>query len=186
MGRNNVSTSVLAALIAWAGIGSAAPPAATDAARHELGEPGFLVIVGAADTTDTFVWQDGPGADRRSLVWNEGVLTVPRGMDFETYGPHDLGVPCGAALAGNGRGGRLVFSEGTFPIDEPVRLTDGVLDFYAASGELEIRPGRVRYLRSASRQKDPRASFIMLAGLVLLTVILLRRARRGPAGDGRR
>lgn len=153
--------------------------------RHELGTAGFLVIADANDTTDVFVWQDGPGEGRRSLVWDEGVLTVPDDMVFESYGPYDLGVPCGANLTGHGKGGRLVFASGTYPIDEPVRLTDGVVDFYAAAGELEIRNGRVRYSRDEARQKDPRASFIMLAGLVLLTVILLRRARRGPSGDGR-
>jgi hypothetical protein len=155
------------------------------AERFTLGEPGFLVLAGAADTTGVYVWQDGPGAGRKSLVWDEGVLTVPAEMAWERYGPRDLGVPCTAALAGNGRGGRLVFAPGTFPIDEPLRLNDGVIDFYAAAGELEIRAGRLRYSRSASRQKDPRASFIMLAGMVVLTVVLLRRARRVRGPDGR-
>ncbi|MCP4571972.1 MAG: hypothetical protein GY838_06420 [bacterium] len=154
--------------------------------RYTLGEPGYLVLAGAADSTDVYIWQDGPGEGRRSLVWDEGMLTVPADLVGETYGRHDLGFPCGATLAGNGRGGRLVFEPGTFPIDEPLRLGDGSLDFYAADGELEIRAGRIRYSRAASRQKDPRASFIMLAGMVVLTVVLLRRARRTrESGRGR-
>ncbi len=163
----------------------AAAAAAADSSRHVLGEAGFLVIVGAADSSDVYEWQDGPGEDQRSLVWDEGVLTVPVDLVCETNGPGDLSVPCRATLAGNGRGGRLVFAEGTFPVDEPLRLTDGVVDFYAANGELEIRAGRIRYRRAIPRQKDPRASFIMLAGMVLLTVVLLRRARRGRTPDGR-
>jgi len=163
----------------------AAAAAAADSSRHVLGEAGFLVIVGAADSSGVYEWQEGPGEDQRSLVWDVGVLTVPADMVHETYGPGDLGVPCRATLAGNGRGGRLVFAEGTFAVDEPLRLTDGVIDFYAADGELEIRAGRINYRRVSPRQKDPRASFIMLAGMVLLTVVLLRRARRRRKPDGR-
>lgn len=179
-----IRLALFAVLVLWTGV--AGNVVAADPDRHTLGEPGFLVLAGAADSTEAYAWQDGPGEGRRSLVWDEGVLSVPADMVFETYGPHDLGAPCGASLAGNGRGGRLVFEPGTFTIDEPIRLTDGVLDFYAAAGELEIREGRVRYVRTTTRQKDPRASFVMLAGMVLLTVVLLRRARRGRAPDGSR
>ncbi len=51
--------------------------AATDG-RPTLGHPGYLILAGAADSTAGYHWQAGPGPDQRSLVWPDGVLTVPR------------------------------------------------------------------------------------------------------------
>lgn len=155
--------------------------------RHALGHPGYIVMTGAAhDTTGTFFWQSGPGPDQRSLVWAQGVLTVPVGLVPETFGPADLAVACGADLAGGGHGGRLVFTGGRYRIKEPLLLTDGSVTLYATAGKLEILGERVRYTAPKASLKDSRASFLLLAGLVLLTLVLLRRARLGfRKGGGR-
>ena len=155
-----------------------------DEADLTLGHPGYLVITGAAtaDSASGFHWQSGPSLDQRSLVWDEGMLTVPDDLQPESFGPDDLAVPCGAGLTGSGNAGRLVFRPGLYPVTEPLILTDGVVTLYVAGGELEIVGQRVRYRASRVKMKDIRASYILLAGLVLLTVVLLRRARRGLSG----
>ena len=105
------------------------------------------------------------------------MLTVPSDLQPETFGPDDLAVPCGAGLTGTGNAGRLVFQPGRYPVTEPLLLTDGTVTLYVAGGELEIVGERVRYraTETADRErKDPRASFMLLAGLVLLTVVYVR------------
>jgi hypothetical protein len=172
---------LLAAVVcccAWPGVGRAA------ADPHHLGHPGYLVLVGAAmaDSTTEFLWQEGPGPDQRSLVWPAGALTVPVDLTAESFGPTDLAVPCGAQLAGASHGGRLVFEPGIYEVVSPLLLTDGTVTLYAAAGELEILGERILYRPPMKQGRDPRASFILLAGLVLLTLVLLRRARRGLGG----
>jgi len=153
--------------------------------RYSLGHPGYIIMTAAVgDTTGTFVWQAGPGPTQRSLVWAEGVLTVPVTLAPETFGPADLAVPCSAELAGGGHGGRLVFSGGKYRIDEPLLLTDGSVTLYATAGELEILGERVRYRAPRKAIKDTRSSYLLLAGLVLLTIVLLRRARLGLRKGG--
>jgi hypothetical protein len=166
---------------------AASAPAGGQEARHALGHPGYIVMAGAVeDTTGTFVWQSGPGATQRSLVWEDGVLTIPADLVPETFGPADLAIPCGPELAGGGHGGKLVFSGGNYRIHEPLLLTDGTVTLYATAGTLEILGERVRYVAPRRSLKDPRASYILLAGLVLLTLVLLRRARIGFREGGSR
>lgn len=176
-----------AALVLASALLLVALPGRGQDSRHALGHPGYIVMTGAAhDTTGTFFWQGGPGPDQRSLVWAQGVLTVPVELVPETFGPADLAVPCGAELAGGGHGGRLVFTGGTYRIDEPLLLTDGSVTLYATAGKLEILGERVRYSAPKVSVKNPLASYVLLAGLLLLTLVLLRRARLGfRKGDGR-
>jgi hypothetical protein len=154
---------------------------------HVLGRPGFLVISGAADTTGHYAWRSGPGPRERSLVWPDGVLTVPQDLPLESFGPHDLAVPTGSDLAGITDGGALVFGDGLYAISAPLLLSDGSISAYLAAGELEIVGERVRYLPPPPDQPaDSRAGFIMLAGVLLLVVVLLRLARRRSGRSGRK
>ena len=149
---------------------------ATDA--YELGYPGYLVITAARDTTLGFAWQSGPGPGQRSLVWSSGLLSLPDSTELEPFGEVDLAVSCTAQLAGGGGGGRLVFRDGDYQISEPVLLTDGIISFHASAGRLEIRGQRVRYRApEVPTAGDPRSGYLLLAGVVILIVVLMRRAR---------
>ena len=174
-----------AVLFLWILVAATAAGQTPEDSQHTLGHPGYLVISGAAtaDSASGFHWQTGPGPDELSLVWDEGMLTIPGDLQPESFGPDDLAVPCGPELAGAGNAGRLVFRPGRYPVTEPVLLTDGTVTLYVAGGELEIVGQRVRYRPTGKKMEDIRASYILLAGLVLLTVVLLRRARRGLSGE---
>lgn len=181
LSRRGVQVCLLLGLVVLAG------PGAGQENRHALGHPGFIVVKGAAgDTTGTFAWQTGPGAQQRSLVWEDGVLTIPVELVPETFGPDGLAVACGAELAGGGHGGRLVFDGGRYRVHEPLLLTDGTVTLYATAGELEILGERVTYRAPSRSVTDPRSSYLLLAGLVLLTLVLLRRARMGFRESGQR
>ncbi len=152
------------------------------AAGTVQGRPGLLVLAGAADSTAAYRWQVGPAAGQRSLVWEQGLLTLPDSLVLDTFGPRDLAVPTGATLTGTSGGGDLLFADGSYALSAPLLLTDGCISFYAAAGELEIVGERLRYLPPQAVVKgdgaDPRAGMIMLAGMVLLVVVLLRLARK--------
>lgn len=171
-----------AALCALA-VAAVAQPAA---AGTTLGHPGYLVVAGAADSTAGYHWEDGPGPGERSLVWRDGVLTVPAGLALEGFGPRDLAVAVGADLSGTSGGGDLQFADGRYRISAPLLLSDGAVNLFAARGDLEIVGERVRYLPPRHRgEADPRAGYFFLAGMVLLVFVLLRLARRGQRSAGR-
>lgn len=159
--------------------------AAPAVAGTTLGHPGYLVVADAADSTAGYHWEDGPGPDERSLVWPDGVLTVPATLALEGFGRRDLAVAVGAGLTGTSGGGTLEFTDGRYRISAPLLLSDGAVSLFAARGELEIVGERVRYLPPHRRDAtDPRAGFVFLAGMVVLVFVLLRlaRRRRGRAG----
>ena len=142
-----------------------------------LGQPGYLIISGARDSTGTYVWQDGPGPGRRSLVWPEGTLSLPDTVFTEPYGRQDLGLPCRAEMSGVGKSGSLVFSDGDYTVSEPIVVSDGILELHLAAGRLEVRGSQIRYRRPDVAEPKTRANLILLAGLALLIIVLMRRAR---------
>ncbi len=160
---------------------------AARAAAPSLGHPGYLILAGAADSTAGYHWRDGPGPDQRSLVWEQGLLTVPATLALEGFGPRDLAVAVGADLTGTSEGGELIFSDGRYRISAPLLLSDPNISFYAAAGELELVGERIRYLPPrVGERADPRAGFVFLAGMVVLVVVLMRLARRRRGEGGRR
>ena len=172
---------VVAALLLLLAAGSARTEAPS------LGHPGYLILVGAADSTAGYHWRDGPGPGQRSLVWEHGLLTVPATLALEGFGPRDLAVAVGAGLTGTSDGGELVFSDGRYRISAPLLLSDPNVSFYAAAGELELVGQRIRYLPpQVGGRADPRAGFVFLAGMVVLVVVLMRLARRRRGEGGRR
>lgn len=146
--------------------------------RTVLGEAGYLVIEGVRDSTSVFAWQQGPGPGRHSLVWPEGTLSLPDSLNPEDYGRADVGLACGSDLSGVGSSGYLVFNSGLYTISEPVVLADGVLELHLSAGELEIRNNQIQYRRPVIVDHTHEANYIFLAGLVLLIVVLMRRARK--------
>jgi len=165
-----------------AGLGQVNAPVGDDRALGEvLGHPGYLIICSVRDSTAGFQWRDGPGPHQISLTWPDGILTLPDSLVLEPFGELDLAVPVTAQLAGSGAGGKLVWRDGAYPVSEPVMITDGIVGLMVSEGELEINGTRIRYrapeTREARRRADPRASFLMLAGILLLIGVLLRRAR---------
>ena len=109
------------------------------------------------------------------------MLTVPDSMALEPFAESDLAVPVTGHLTGAGASGTLDWREGTYPVSEPVMITDGVVSMLVSGGELEILGTRIRYRPPAFSDEegraDPRASFMMLAGILLLILVLMRRAR---------
>ena len=143
-----------------------------------LGQPGYVVIEAARDSVSAFTWQAGPGTGFRSLVWDEGRLTIPESLPVEEIGRRDIGFPCTAAFGGTGKSGQLVIQDGIFPVSEPVILTDGVLQLEVTGGELEIRGAMIRYRRSAAAPREFKSGLLLLAGMTLMVIVLLRRFRR--------
>ena len=142
-----------------------------------LGRPGYLVIEAARDSTAGFRWEDGPRPGFRSLVWDQGRLTLPDSLEPENFARQDIGVPCTAQLAGSGASGQLVLLDGIYPVSEPVTLSDGRLELQVSAGELEFRGARIRYRRAVAENRTFKAGLLMLAGMTVLVVVLLRRAR---------
>jgi hypothetical protein len=157
-----------------------ATPASGQGGRTVLGRPGYVVISGVRDSTAGFVWQDGPGPGRHSLVWPEGTLSLPLDQGLENFGADDAGIACQPELSGVGDSGRLLFQDGIYQVSEPILLSDGVLELHLAGGKLEVRGDQIRYRRPPPpKETRSRADYIFLAGLVVLIVVLLRRARSG-------
>ncbi len=157
------------------------PAVAADAART-LGRPGYLVIEAARDSAAGFRWESGPGPGHRSLVWDQGRLTLPDTVEFEDFARDDIGVPCTARLEGTGASGQLVLRDGIYPVSEPVVLSDGRLELHVSSGELEFRGARIHYRRVVGEAGEFRSGLLLLAGMTLLVVVLLRRARLKAGG----
>jgi hypothetical protein len=148
-----------------------------DEAPLSLGQPGYLVIEAARDSASGFRWEAGPGPGHRSLVWDQGRLTLPDTVEAEDFGRDDLGVSCTARLEGSGASGELLFRDGIYQVSEPVVLSDGRLELRVSAGELEFRGASIRYRRPSTEAREYRSGLILLAGMTLLVVVLLRRAR---------
>jgi hypothetical protein len=164
----------------WMILGLGVVPALAEdepvSARY-LGRPGYLVIEAARDATAGFKWEDGPRPGFRSLVWDQGRLTLPDSLEAEDFARQDVGVPCTARLAGSGASGQLVLRDGIFPVSEPVILSDGRLELQISAGELEFRGARIRYRRAVAEPRTFKSGLLMLAGMTVLVAVLLRRAR---------
>lgn len=160
---------VLGALSGWA-----ADDAVSD---QSLGRPGYLVIEAGRDTTAGYRWERGLGSGFHSLVWDQGRLTLPDSLRPEEIGLRDVGVPCTAQLEGTGASGRLMLQDGIYPVSEPLVMKDGRLELHLTGGELEIRGARIRYRQPSGGNRDFKAGLLMLAGMTVLVLVLLRRAR---------
>ncbi len=148
-----------------------------DSERTSLGRRGYVVIEGGRDTTAGFRWQEGPAPGRHSLVWPEGTLSLPDSLTLDDFGQLDAGLACAEDLSGVGASGHLVFRDGSYQISEPVLLADGVLELHISAGELIVRGDQIRYRRPQVTETKTQANYVFLAGLVVLIVVLMRRAR---------
>ena len=170
-----VSWTIFAGLMTLAGLtfsaGAENPPA------DNFGQPGFLVIEGAADSSSVFDRTTGTQPGEQALVWDQGRLVQPDSLPLENRGPSDLGVSFTADLVGAGASGRLILRDGIFPITEPITLTDGQMKLEVSNGELEVRGARITYRRQTSAREDFKSGLLLLAGMTLLVIVLLRRAR---------
>jgi hypothetical protein len=171
---------VLLGFVASWGIAKAQPRL-----EQGLGQPGYVVIEAARDSVSAFGWETGPGPGLRTLVWDEGRLTIPDSLPVEDFGRRDIGFPCTASFAGTGDSGRLVIQDGIFSVSETVLLTDGILQLEVTGGELEIRGAMIRYRRSTSVSREFKSGLLLLAGMTLMVIVLLRRFRlKSSEGTG--
>lgn len=171
IGPNVIIVLFFSILVAGASAGQDAPGLV-------LGDVGYLVVTAAQDTSSGYHWIDGPGDGRRSLIWPNGVLSVPLDYPIEGFGAFDLAIPCGDDFGGVGDAGRLLMQDGQYRLREPVVLTDGTIYFFADEGLLEIVATRVRYFPpETEKTSDMRSSFFLLAGLMILIYVLIRRSR---------
>ena len=156
------------------------------AARVEFGEGGLLVLSAAQDSTRLFRWEDGPGPGQLSLIWPEGRLIIPATLPLQGDEQGDLGVPLQAGFAGAGPAGPVPLGEGLMVIDESLTFSDGRLHWTVQEGEMDVRGTRIIYRRPwvgadqapGAKLRDQRANLLMVAGLLLLIAVLLRRARQ--------
>lgn len=157
-------------------------PAVGSGKGETLGHPGYLIITAGRDSSAGYTWLEGPGPHQISMTWLDGMLTVPDSLPLEPFAERDLAIPVSALFSGAGASGKLEWKDGIFEISEPLMATDGAVQLLASGGELEIVGSRVRYrpppARDQEKPSDPRASFVMLAGILLLIGVLMRRARK--------
>lgn len=146
-------------------------------AGEALGSSGYLVIEDVRDPNAGFHWASVGTDGFRTLTWSEGELILPDSLQSEDFSLHDLGVVCATNLAGTGASGQVVLTDGIFTVSEPVVLSDGILELRVTGGELEIRGAMVRYRRPAEDSNGYGPGLLMLAGMTLLVIVLLRRAR---------
>lgn len=179
-----MSRPLLISLLVWILAGSCTPALADG--PFELPADGLLIITAAQDSTLAFRWEEGPGPAQLTLVWPEGRLIIPSDLAMQGDAEGDLGIPLLAGFGGTGPEGAVVLNEGIQPIAGSLAFSDGRLHWVVSGGELEIRGTRLIYRRpwvgedgSAGQSlRDQRANLLMIAGLLLLIAVLLRRARR--------
>ncbi len=165
---------LLAVLVLTETTALTAGPATPDST---LGVTGYLVIEAARDTSAGFRWESGPEPGHRSLVWDQGRLVIPDSLPVDHFGKYDLGITCTENLSGSGARGQIVLVDGIFPVSEPVVLSDGLLEMKISAGELEFRGASIRYRRAAPRPREFRSGLLLVAGMTLMIIVLLRRAR---------
>ena len=85
---NPLRVSVLVLLV----LVTAACPVVAQEGRTILGQPGYVIIEGVRDSTSEFIWQDGPAPGRHSLVWAEGTLSLPEGLELDAFHEIDDGL----------------------------------------------------------------------------------------------
>ena len=137
---------------------------------------GLFVIEAARDSTRDFRWVPLPALGLRCLVWSGGVITIPESLETAEFGVADLTLPFSRNLVGVSAGRRLVFADGRFLINQPLMLRDGANQIFLAKGDILIEEGRIVY-RMRAAGTDPRAQYLLLAGIILMTVVLMVRVR---------
>ena len=158
-----------------------APAVAED--REDQGEAGWphpptsglLVVAAAQDSAAAYTWLPLPEERRRLLVWEQGVLSIPDSLEVHLQG-RDLAVPYLQVLIGVSHQSGLRFETGHYDIEHPLLLSDGRLQLLAASGKLTIERGRIVY-EAARPSTDPRSSYLFVAALLIVSFLLLARAR---------
>ncbi len=138
---------------------------------------GLFVFKAAADSVGALRATDLVGSGQRALVWESGVVTMPDSLACEPYGADDLAVATLPGLSGITARGRFDLAPGRYDLDEPLLLTDGRMAAYLTSGTLDVETGLVVYARP-SHPKNTHASYLLLAGIVLGTWVLLLNLRR--------
>ena len=165
-------------LILWPALAGAQTPGSEK--RFSLEQPGILIITAASDTSAGFYWRDGPGQGRISLVWDGGVLSVPDTLAMDGYPNNNLGVPLRSGFSGNGTEGPLLLEDGIYAVNENLMMGDGIIQLMISDGELEIFGPRFRYSRPQPLSPNTKfkANFLLIAGLLILIAVLMRRARK--------
>lgn len=153
-----------------------------------LMEEGLLVIADAQDSTTVFRWESGPGPKMLSLIWPEGRLTLPADLALQGDSHGNLGVPLRVGFGGTGSDGPFAMVDGTHAFSESLAFTDGRMQWVVSEGTLEIKGSVIRYLRpwgsdsgndsSPRSPQEQKANFLLIAGLLLLIAVLMRRARQ--------
>lgn len=152
-------------------------PGAAVAGPAPAPAPTQLVIPAARDTTLGFVAVTLPDGGGTVLAWPEGLVVAEKDVPWLADGPRGLAFPLEGPLRGAGAGGVFSIRAGRFSIDTPLYLVAGGVQAYLQAGELTVTAGRVVYRRPAVA-RDPRGDYLLLAGLVVATGILLHLARR--------
>ncbi len=165
---------MLAALLLFCG--RAGPAAAAPDAGAALA-PERLVIPAARDTSVGFVAVPLPADGGTVLAWPEGVVVTEAGVPWLPDGQQGLAFALDGPLRGAGAGGLFTARPGRFTIDTPLYLAAGGVRAYLQSGELIVAADRLEYRRPHAAA-DPRGDYLLLAGLVVATGILLHLARR--------
>jgi hypothetical protein len=135
----------------------------------------MLVIAGARADSAGFVWLPWVEQRRRMLVWEQGLLSIPDSLAVVDDGD-GVAVPYRPDLIGTSGGDGLRFDAGRYQFDTPLLLDDGRLQLLVSRGALTVASGRIVYT-SGSAEVDPRSSYLFVAALLIVSFLLLARAR---------
>ncbi|HOX26562.1 MAG TPA: hypothetical protein PLL30_08260 [Candidatus Krumholzibacteria bacterium] len=142
------------------------------------GGPVLLVIEAARDTTAGFVALPLPELGRRALAWPDGVVTLPDTTEWLEEGPRGLAFRLESpSLVGVAAGGRFACEPGSYRLDAPLVLADGAVVACLSAGSLDVTGERITYRQPPAR-RDQRGNYLILAGLLIATAVMLRGVRR--------
>ncbi len=140
-------------------------------------EPADLLVLESGADSSSHRWTGLPDG-ARCLGWAGGCLVLEAGVAAQPYGADGLALAAPGLVAVD-RDGRLELPEGTFRIDRPLLVAGPGVRLLLARGLLDRHDRRllVRDLPPVSARRQS-ASYLLLAGLALLTFVLLARVRR--------
>jgi hypothetical protein len=139
--------------------------------------PRWLVITSARDTTAGFVALTLSGDGRQLLGWPEGLVATDDTVTWHPDDPGALAFALGESPAGGGAAGRFTLADGRYTIDTPLYLEGGGVTAFLGAGSLEVTADRLTYRRPVARE-GPTGDYLLLAGIVVATGVLLHLARR--------
>jgi hypothetical protein len=112
----------------------------------------------------------------RYWSWKKGCLIVSDPDLIVAQGEDIISFDYGESLRGISNARRVKLKGGQYDISTPLLLSDIGFQLFINAGTLDLEHGLLRITQEKPRNR--RADYIFLLGVLLLTLVLLRNARR--------